>query len=140
MGILHRQDVLDFHFKAKTRRIYKEAQINYFDPATKNLITHTAAASPAVPTGDTIKLVRRCDNAQQAKLKAEAELHVRNMLQATTTLKIPGNIVMTGGVIVTLNGWGTYDGDYFIQSARHQLARAEGFTTEIEARGLNFSF
>ncbi len=137
-GILHRGDVLSFNFKAKTHLIYKAAQINYFDPDTKALISATAEASPAVPTGDTIKLIRRCENGQQAALKAAAELHRRNMLQATATLEIPGNVTMTGGAIVTLDGWGTYDGNYLIQSARHKLSRSAGFTTEIEARGLNF--
>ncbi len=139
VGILHRGDVLSFHFKAKTHLIYKAAQINYFDPATKTLISHTAEASPPVPTGDTIKLIRRCENGQQAALKAQAELHRRNMLMATATLHIPGNVAMTGGAIATLAGWGTYDGNYFIQSARHRLSRADGYTTEIEARALNFS-
>lgn len=138
-GILHRGDVLSFNFKAKTHRIYKAAQINYFDPVTKLLITHTAEASPPVPTGDTIKLIRRCENGQQAALKAQAELHRRNMLQATSTLEIPGNVAMTGGVIVTLDGWGTYDGNYFISTARHKLSRSAGFTTELEARSLSFS-
>jgi hypothetical protein len=139
VGILHRADVLSFEFKAKTHQLYKAAQINYFDPATKSLISHTAEASPAVPTGDTIKLIRRCENGRQAKLKAEAELHRRNMLEATTRLEIPGNVVLTGGAIVTLDGWGTYDGNYFIMTARHKLSRSAGFTTEIEARALNFS-
>ncbi len=61
------------------------------------------------------------------------------MLQATTRLEIPGNVVLTGGAIVTLHGWGTYDGNYFIMTARHKLSRSAGFTTEIEARALNFS-
>ena len=139
VGILHRSDVLSFNFKAKTHQIFKAAQVNYFSPVTKSLISATVEASPPVPTGDTIKLIRRCENGQQAVLKAQAELHRRNMLQATATLEIPGNTTMTGGAIVTLGGWGAYDGNYLIQTARHKLSRSAGFTTEIEARGLNFS-
>ena len=138
-GILHRADVLNFNFRAKTHQIYKAAQVNYFDPDTKALISATAEASPPVPTGDTIKLVRRCENGQQAALKAQAELHRRNMLQATATLEIPGNVTMTAGTIVTLDGWGTYDGNYLIRKARHKLARSSGFTTEIDARALNWT-
>ena len=71
----------EIHFRAKTRHIYKAAQVSYQDPATKRLITQTAAAIPAPPTGDTLKIVARCENGQQASLKAAAALHRHNMLR-----------------------------------------------------------
>ncbi len=140
VGIIHRTDVLSgFTFKAKTRRIYKTAQINYFDPDTKALISSTEEAFPPVPTGDTIKLVRRCENGQQAKLKAQAELHRRNMLQAEANLPIPGSTLYTGGAIFTCDGFGKFDGNYFIMSAHHELSREAGYKTHLDARSLNFS-
>ncbi len=138
-GIIHRGDLLRFSFKAKTRQIYKGAQINYFDPATKTLINGTAAASPPVPTGDTIKLIRRSENAQQAQLKVNAELHRRNMLQATGELEMPGTLAMTAGLIQTCSGFGIFDGNYFLSMARHRLHLESGFTTDLEARSLSFS-
>ncbi len=140
IGLIHRTDVLPgFSFKAKTRRIYKGAQVSYFDPATKSLITQTATASPAVRTGDTIKLVRRCEDGQQAALKAAAELHRRNMLQAEAKLDVLGNILFAGAATFTCSGFGIFDGDYFIQSARHVLSREAAYKTEITARSLSFS-
>lgn len=140
VGVIHRTDVLPgFNFKAKTRRIYKEAQINYFDSDTKALISATEEAFPPVPTGDIIKLVRRCENGQQAKLKAKAELHRRNMLQAEATIPIPGNTKFTSGAIFTCDGFGKFDGNYFIKSASHDLSREAGYKTELEARSLNFA-
>ena len=140
VGTIYRPDVLPgFKFKAKTRRIFKGAQITYFDPATKTLISSSAAAAPAVPTGDTIKLVRRCENAQQATLKVNAELHRRNMLQATGGGDIPGKTKMGGGVVFTASGFGIFDGNYLVQTARHRLSREAGYKTGIEARSLSFS-
>jgi phage protein D len=140
VGVINRTDVLPgFSFKAKTRRIYKGCQVNYFDPATKKLISQSVPASPAVPTGDTIKLVRRCEDGQQAKLKAQAELHRRNMLQATGSGDIVGTTKFTGGLIFTANGFGIFDGNHFIMSARHHLTRDGGYKTGLETRSLTFS-
>jgi phage protein D len=71
-AIVRRGDVTRFSFKAKTRRIYKAAQVSYQDPKTKTLISATATANPAPANGDTLKIVERCENGQQAKLKAAA--------------------------------------------------------------------
>lgn len=77
---LYRNDVERFSFVAKTHRIYKQAQAAYFDPYAKQLYTQTAQADPPVATGDTLKLVARCENGQQALERASAALHEVNRL------------------------------------------------------------
>ena len=137
LGVVHRSHVTRFQFRAKTRQIYKAAQVSYQDPASKKLITQTAAASPAPPTGDTVKIVARCENGQQAALKAKAALHRHNMLQVTGELTMPGTTRYTGGNKLTASGFGAYDGDYFIKQARHRLSRDRGYMTELEVRSIS---
>jgi len=132
IALIQRADVISFEFKAKTRRIYKAAQVSYQDPATKSLITQTATGSS--PTGDTLKLVRRCENGQQAALKASAALHRHNMLQVTGRLKGPGTTAIAAGRIVTCSGFGKFDGDFYVETARHQLETSSGYTSEFELR------
>ena len=134
LGVVRRTDLTKFSFRAKTRHIYKAAQVSYQDPATKQLITQTAAASPAPPTGDTLKIVARCENGQQASLKAAAALHRHNMLQVTATIVTPGSTIYSAGGKVTMSGFGQFNGDYFIKLARHRLSRSRGFSTELEIR------
>ena len=131
LGVVHRSDVTRFQFRAKTHRIYKAAQVSYYDPATKQLITQTATASPAPPTGDTLKIVQRCENGQQAALKAAAALHRNNMLQVTGEVEMPGTTAYPGGGKLTAAGFGEFDGDYFVKLARHRLLRDRGYTTEL---------
>jgi phage protein D len=132
-----RSDVFLFAFRNRARRIYEGAEISYFDPDTKRLITQSVSAEPPVPTGDTLKIVARCENAAQALVKAEAALHLHNMVFVDASLLGPGNTVLVAGNNVQLSGWGALDGTYLIEMALHHLARATGYSTSIAARRIN---
>jgi uncharacterized protein len=129
-----RADTLRFSFRNRTRRIYDAAEFSYFDPDTKELITQSVSADEPSPTNDTLKIVARCENAQQAQVKAEALLHLHNMVFVDGSIEGPGNTVLVAGSNVQLSGWGALDGTYLIETAKHHLARATGYTTSIAAR------
>jgi len=131
---LTRPDTIRFSFRNRARRIYEGAQFSYFDPDTKQLITQSVSADPPAPTGDTLKIVARCENAQQAQVKAEASLHLHNMVFVDASLEAPGTTVLVAGNNVQLSGWGALDGTYLIETAKHHLARATGYSTSIAAR------
>ncbi|HWN56871.1 MAG TPA: phage protein D, partial [Methylomirabilota bacterium] len=46
----------------------------------------------------------------------------------------PGNVMLVAGNQVEIAGWGALDGAYLIETARHRLTRASGYTTSIAAR------
>lgn len=129
-----RSDTVRFSFRNRARRIYDAADFSYFDPDTKELITQSVPADEASPTGDTLKIVARCENAQQAQVKAEAALHLHNMVFVDASIEGPGNAVLVAGNNVQLSGWGSLDGKYLIETAKHQMARATGYSTSIAAR------
>lgn len=132
--VITRSDTVRFSFRNRTRRIYDGAEFSYFNPDTKKLITQSATADASSPTGDTLKIVARCENAEQAGVKAEALLHLHNMVSVDASLEGPGNAVLVAGNNVQLSGWGALDGKYLIETAQHHLARAAGYTTSIAAR------
>ncbi|MGH7924132.1 MAG: phage late control D family protein [Candidatus Binatus sp.] len=129
-----RSDTVRFSFRNRARRIYDGAEFSYFDPDTKQLITQSVPADLTSPTGDTLKLVARCENAQQALVKADAGLHLHNMVFVDASLEGPGNPLQVAGNNVQLIGWGALDGTYLIETAQHHLARATGYSTSIAAR------
>jgi uncharacterized protein len=131
---LYRNAVERFSFISKTHRIYRQAQTSYFDPHTKQLYTQTAQTEPAVVNGDTLKVVARCENGQQAAERAEAALHDANRLLVTGHLVAPGTRLLVAGNTAELSGWGAMDGIYMIERAHHHLARATGYTTEFDVR------
>ena len=129
-----RSDTTRFSFRNRTRRIYEGGQFSYFDPDTKALISQSVAADSPAPTGDTLKIVARCENAEQALVKAQALLHLHNMVFVDASIEGPGNPVLVAGNNVQLSGWGALDGTYLIETAQHQLGRARGYSTSIAAR------
>ena len=132
-----RSDTVRFSFRNRSRRIYDGAQFSYFDPDTKELISQSVSANSPSPTGDTLKIVARCENAQQAMVKAEALLHLHNMVFVDAYLEGPGCTVLVAGNNVQLSGWGALDGTYLIETAQHRLARVAGYSTSIAARRIN---
>jgi uncharacterized protein len=132
-----RSDTVRFSFRNRSRRIYDGAQFSYFDPDTKELISQSVSANSLSPTGDTLKIVARCENTQQAMVKAEALLHLHNMVFVDAYLEGPGCTVLVAGNNVQLSGWGALDGIYLIETAQHRLARTAGYSTSIAARRIN---
>jgi phage protein D len=132
--VITRSDIIRFSFRNRARRIYDAAEFSYFDPDTKELITQSVPADVPSPTGDTLKIVARCENAGQAQVKAEAALHLHNMVFVDASIEGPGNAVLVAGNNVQLTGWGSLDGKYLIETAKHHLSRATGYSTSIAAR------
>ncbi len=135
--LITRSDTLRFAFRNRARRIYDAADFSYFDPDTKELITQSVPSDGSSPTGDTLKIVARCENAEQAQVKAAAGLHLHNMVLVDASIEGPGNTVLVAGNNVQLSGWGALDGKYLIETAKHHMARATGYTTSIAARRIN---
>jgi hypothetical protein len=127
--------IKSFEFKTRTQQIYKSATVSYQNPATKKLITQTVNDSSA-PTGDTLNIVERAENHQQATLKAQSRLHDANRLQVTGRIEMEGTTLLVAGNNVALAGFGIFAGQYYIEESKHRLERGSGYVTEIEIRRL----
>jgi phage protein D len=129
-----RRNVTKFHFKGRTQHVYKAAVVSYLSPQTKQLITQSVSAVPAVLNGDTLNIPERAESQQMALAQAQAQLHDANMLAATGTLTTPGTVNLMAGLTIAVSGFGVHDGTYLITSAHHKLSRSSGYTTETEVR------
>lgn len=132
---IDRTQTKTFEFKTKTQRIYKSASVAYQNPSLKHLIA-TGANDSTAPTGDDLHIVTRCENPQQAQLKAASALHGANMLEVTGRLEMEGTPLLMVGVSIELTGFGQFTGTYLIRESKHKLERSSGYTTEIEVRQL----
>ena len=135
VAIVARTLTKTFEFKTRTQQIYRSASVAYHNPATKTLIAVQEQDSSS-PTGDDLHIVTRCETPQQASLKAMGALHDQNKDQVTGRIETEGSVLLVAGVNVTVQGFGSFDGNYHIESSRHRLERGSGYTTEIEARKL----
>jgi phage protein D len=127
-----RTELEGFEFRNRTHTTYRAAQVAYQDLTSKSLIIQSAAAIAPIPTGDVLKIVPRCENGQQALLKAQAALDAHNMFFTEASLVMPGSIAMASGNTIEVSGFGEFDGTYVILVARHRLDRAHGYTTRLE--------
>lgn len=126
-------NVASYTLRDKTLKVYKNCECSYDDPKTKQCMTHTARAK-GVTSGDTCKITRRCENAQQAKLQATAELENANDGKYEGTLTMEGNTRLVAGNTVALAGFGHFDGTYLIDTSRHRMERDAGYVTEIDVK------
>ncbi len=131
---LRRAEVERFAFVARTQSIFRQAQTAYFDSLTKQLYAQTASAAPGVATGDTLKVVARCENGQQALARAAAALHETNRLLVTGRVVTPGTPRLVAGNVAALSGWEAMDGNYLVERAVHRLGRDRGYVTEADLR------
>jgi Bacteriophage probable baseplate hub protein len=134
VATLARNDLRRFAFRLKTHRVYMAAQVSYQLPESKRLLTQRVMAASDAPTGDTLKLTVRCEDGQQASLRAMSALRGAKMVRTSASFTAPGATVYSAGNTLTITGFGFNDGKYLIESARHRLERATGYTTECEAR------
>jgi phage protein D len=129
--VIRRTDMLNFSIRAKTATTYQACQVSYHDPQSKSLISHTEQAAEA-PSGDTLKIVERCETSDQAQKKAQAALRKANGNQVEGNCQVYGDARIRAGCNVELQGLGLLDGPYQIKLARHCLDRGGGYITEVE--------
>jgi phage protein D len=129
---VERTDLQRFEFRNRTHATYVAAEVNYQDLNSKSLISQTIPTTAPIPTGDTLKIASRCENGQQALLKAQAALNAHNMFFIDATLTMPGAVAIASGRTIQLSSFGVFDGTYLILSARHRLDRSHGYTTRVE--------
>jgi len=128
-----RADLIGFEFSNRTYSTYPSAILSYQDQLTKSLISQGAAATAPIATGDILKLASRVENGQQAALRAQAALNLRDMYFTQASLTMPGSVAMASGSTIGMSGFGDFDGIYLVMVARHRIDRGHGYITKVEA-------
>lgn len=131
LAAIDRRQMIRFVFRAKTQAVYRACQVSYHDPKTAKEITYTYEA-PGIPTGDTLKLQERCENYDDAVVRARAALRRHNSRQIEGAVTEVGNPRRVAGANVGIAGLGVIDGVYQIIKVRHRLERSRGYVTESD--------
>lgn len=108
------------------------AEVRYHDP--DGALHQGVVSTSEVPSADVLRLSQRVETQAQADAVAEAALVQANKDRFRFTADLAGEPRLVAGLTVTLAGWGAYDADYYIETARHRVTRAAGYQTSIEAR------
>jgi phage protein D len=127
--VIERTKISSYGLKLAASVVYQDCTVSYHDAEKKELIEETVTAS-GIPSGESLSIVARCENREQAQAKAAAALRRANGGQLDGELEMPGNPLLRAGVNVMLNGWGMLDQKTQIIRAGHTVSRG-GYTTRI---------
>lgn len=130
--ILYRTDLSRISLTEKTSKNYKSVTVSYHNPKTGKKITATAKNEKCVK-GDTLKITERCENKQQALLKAKAALAKGNNT-IEGSIDLVGNPNLIAGLNVELKDLGYFSGKYHITQTRHFIDRTSGYGTSLEVK------
>lgn len=130
--ILYKSDLSRITLTEKTSKNYKSVTVSYHNPKTGKKVTATAKNENCVK-GDTLKINERCENKQQALLKAKAALAKGNNT-IEGSIDLVGNPNLVAGLNVELKDLGYFSGKYHITQTRHFIDRTAGYGTGLEVK------
>jgi phage protein D len=125
---ISRQDIISYSLRDKTHDQYNSCRVVYLDPKKKDTVS--ASINGTSTKADVLKLHKRCENKEQAILKANAALNKNSELEGTIT--VIGNPHIVAGLNIQLNGLYKLNGKYHIKSVKHIIDKNTGYRTELE--------
>ena len=128
--IFYRSDLTKINLSEKTSKNYKSVTVSYHNPKTGKKVSATVKNQSCVK-GDALKLNVRCENKQQALLKAKAAL-TKGKDTIEGSIDMCGNPYLVAGLNVELKDLGYFSGKYHIKGARHTIDRNSGYATSLE--------
>jgi phage protein D len=130
--IFNKKDLSRINLSEKTSQKYKAVQVSYHNPKTGKTVK-TTVKNPGVVNGDTLKISARCENKQQAILKAKAAI-TKGDTGIEGSIELIGNQYLVAGINIELKGIGHFSGKYHVTQARHKIDKSVGFKTALEVK------
>lgn len=156
---LGESDVLNYSFQTSQSDLYKSVTVSYrspkkkkkgraggytFDLKTGRKVTKKKTSNPAVFTytatdpeadenGQEYYLKSRCTSIEEAKRKATAMLRKLNRRGVTGDLTVVGDVDLVAGAVLEIKGFGIFDGNFIIATAKHDYG-TNGYVTSVQLR------
>lgn len=112
---------------------YASCRVSYVDPATGECIEGIAQADGEdAKTGQRLEITAKVSNVDAAKKLAEKHLRLRNKLERSAVITLPGNPALAAGVTVQMENFGGWSGKYIVSQAVHAVSGE--YTTQIRLR------
>ena len=106
--------------------------------ASKNpaVNTYVYVDPDADANGQEYKLKRRVTSRAEAERVAKATLRRLNLRSVTGSMTLVGDTRLVAGIVIEVKGFGSFDGNFFIESASHSMSES-GYVTTINVRRVN---
>jgi hypothetical protein len=126
--IINKSDLISFNIRDKTHEQYKSCEVVYHNPKTKKAVTSKINGNSS--KADSLKLNSRCENKEQAILKAQASMDKNCPVEGS--ISVMGNPHLVAGLNIELKGLYHLSGKYHITQAKHSIDRTSGYKTDLE--------
>lgn len=110
---------------------YKKIEVTYFDNSKKKNIKYVYDV-PGIDDGPTFKSNQRAKSLAEAKRLATSIAREKNKGQKKGSLTFKGNPKLITGYTIKVEGFGAFDGKYFVEKTSHDVTG--GYTTKIDIR------
>lgn len=126
---LNQDNVLSYDFTSQAHDVYKVIIVEYSDPQTGEFNDFTYQV-PDIERGGEYKVTQRCESIAEAEKLAKATAHAKNRRKVTGTLSVIGDTDLSSGLTIRLEGFGGFDGVYYITKSTHAVG--SGYVTNLE--------
>lgn len=133
-----RQAILDSYINGYQPS--KGAKTKKGSTAVKAEVMEYTYSDPDVDdSGQVYKMKKRCTSQADAERIARAKLRELNLRQLTGSLTLIGDPLLCAGSVVTLSGFGSFDGNFIIEKAVHTMSQ-DGYRTSVDVRRVNNNY
>lgn len=129
---LRRENLLSYNFKSKTSEVYKSAKVTYRQGKKKQTISGSANAADVTGTGKVLKINKKVSSVAEADHLAMKKLREKNRDQNTANFSIKWNPDLAAGCMVKIEGFGAFDGLYFVDKIQHSIRTNSGSTMALD--------
>ncbi|SDD89913.1 phage late control D family protein [Sporomusa acidovorans] len=123
--------ILDHSFSSSVRDVYAACRVEYRDAQNSDNISYTFNAPNKPATGKTLVINERVSSIAEAERLAKKKLRQKNKEETKMSFSLLGDIRLLAACTVMVEGYGKFDGKYFIEEATHT---GSGYTVKIDLR------
>lgn len=162
--VLGESPITGWSFDSQQSETYKSVTVSYRNPTKKKkgsaggyaldehgkLVSTGGKSNPAVmqytyidpdadADGQEYSLKKRAASISEARRLAKAKLHELNRRAITGSLTVTGGVGLVAGEVIAVKGFGSFDGNFIIETASHSVDTG-GYTTELSLRRVNSKY
>ncbi len=158
---LGKSPILSWDFESCQSDTYKSVSISYRDPKQKRkfnegsqnikvdnasnkqwlncTVVHTEIDPLIDENGQEYTMKQRATSIEEARRLAKAKLRELNRRQVTGSMSVIGDVSLVAGVVIACEGFGKFDGNYYLESASHSMS-SSGYVTNVSLVRVNKNY
>lgn len=162
--VLGKSPIKGWSFESQQSETYKSVTVSYRNPSIKKkgsaggyaldehgrLVSTGGKSNPAVMQytytdpdadgdGQEYSLKKRAASISEARRLAKAKLHELNRRSITGSISLVGDVSLIAGEVIAVEGFGSFDGNFIIESASHSVD-SSGYNTSLSLRRVNSKY